>query len=115
MLGLVFISVLSIHKYTSTTTDQQPVQLYIVNNHDFPPDFDIVTMLVNQRRRQSGLYTPNSRIRLSESLVYLAVILITLSNDVNLNPGLTTTDTLYPCGTCDQPVTWEDRGIICDT
>lgn len=95
-LELVFIF-LSIHKYTSTTTNQQPVQLNIVNNHNFPP---------------SGLYTPNSRIRPSASLPYLAVILITLSNGVNLNPGPKTTDTLYPRGTCDQPVTWEDRGII---
>lgn len=64
----MFIIVLSIHKYTSATTDQQLVQLSIVNNHNVPPDFDIVIMLVNQRWRPSGLYTPNSRIRPSESL-----------------------------------------------
>jgi hypothetical protein len=24
-------------------------------------------------------------------------------------------ETIYPCGTCDQPVTWENRCIVCDT
>lgn len=38
----MFMFVLSIHKDTSATTDQQLVQLNIVNNHNFPPDFDIV-------------------------------------------------------------------------
>lgn len=98
----------SIHKYTSTTTDQQPVSLNNVNNHNFLPEFDIVIMLVNQRRSYTKLNDSSIRI-LS---IQLAAILITLSNDVNLNQSQTTTDTLYPRGSCDQPVTWEDRGII---
>jgi hypothetical protein len=40
---------------------------------------------------------------------------LTLSNDVNINPGPSTSDSLYPCGICDKPVTWDDRGIVCDT
>ncbi|CAC5424734.1 unnamed protein product [Mytilus coruscus] len=42
--------------------------------------------------------------------------LFTIANDVNPNPGPTHNDsTIYPCGTCDQPVTWDDRAIRCDT
>jgi hypothetical protein len=43
------------------------------------------------------------------------MFLITLSNEVNINPEPSTSDSLYPCGTCDKPVTWNDRGIVCDT
>ena len=35
-----------------------------------------------------------------------------------MNPGpvsQSSSDSIYPCGTCDRPVTWEDRGIVCDT
>ncbi|CAC5408758.1 unnamed protein product [Mytilus coruscus] len=35
-----------------------------------------------------------------------------------MNPGpecSNTSGTVYPCGTCDQPVTWQERGIVCDT
>ncbi|CAC5382057.1 unnamed protein product [Mytilus coruscus] len=47
---------------------------------------------------------------------YLLIILLANANDVNPNPGPTHNDsTIYPCGTCDQPVTWDDRAIRCDT
>ena len=49
-------------------------------------------------------------------LLYLSMILLSASNDIELNPGpggLTSNTTTYPCGTCDKPVTWEDRGIVC--
>ena len=42
------------------------------------------------------------------------MLLITISNDINPNPG-PENSTVYPCGTRDQPVTWEERGIVCDT
>ncbi|VDI18173.1 Hypothetical predicted protein [Mytilus galloprovincialis] len=35
-----------------------------------------------------------------------------------MNPGpecSNTSGTVYPCGTCDQPVAWQDRGIVNDT
>jgi hypothetical protein len=59
----------------------------------------------NPKLQQSHLLT----------LTYLSMFLITLSNDININPGPSTSDSLYPCGTCDKPVTWDDRGIVCDT
>ena len=45
------------------------------------------------------------------ALAYLAMFLITISNDINISH----TESNYRCGTCDKPVTWDDRGIVCDT
>ena len=42
---------------------------------------------------------------------YLTALLITLSADVASNPGPSTN---FPCGTCLQPVTWEQDGVLCD-
>jgi hypothetical protein len=42
-------------------------------------------------------------IRRKSLLAYLVIILIQISNDINPNPGPDAT--IYPCGTCDQPVT----------
>ena len=51
-------------------------------------------------------------------LAYLTVILLAVSNDIETNPGpsadLPDQSTIYPCGTCDQPVTWEYRAVVCD-
>ena len=45
----------------------------------------------------------------------LIILLFANSNDVHKHPGPTNDSTIYPCGTCDEPVTWEDKGIMCDT
>ena len=55
-----------------------------------------------------------SNQRTKSLLLYLTMILLANANDVHLNPGPNST-TIFPCGTCDLPVTWEDRGIVCDT
>ena len=36
-----------------------------------------------------------------------------LAGDVQINPGPRTTS-VYPCGLCDHPVTWNCRGVACD-
>ena len=51
-------------------------------------------------------------------LLYLSMILLSASNDIELNPGpsgLTSNTTTHPCGTYDKPVTLDDRVIVCDT
>ena len=56
--------------------------------------------------------------RLINHLAYLSMMVILISNDVNPHPGpgcSDTNETVYPCGTCDQPATWQERGIVCDT
>ena len=49
--------------------------------------------------------------------LYLFVILIGNSWDIETNPGpdSRSDDSLYLCGLCDVSVGWEDRGICCDT
>ncbi|CAC5384628.1 unnamed protein product [Mytilus coruscus] len=49
--------------------------------------------------------------------LHLILILLANANDVNQNPGPTqhNNSTIYPCGTCDQPVTWDHRAVRCDT
>ena len=46
-------------------------------------------------------------------IYYLIPILIATSNDIQLNPG--PNSTTYNCGTCDLPVTWKGKAIMCDT
>ncbi|VDI45263.1 Hypothetical predicted protein [Mytilus galloprovincialis] len=46
-------------------------------------------------------------------LAYLSMLLITISNNINLNPGPDTS--VFPCGSCNEPVTWDEKGIMCDT
>ena len=41
--------------------------------------------------------------------------MIAISNDVQANPRPPNESTTYPCGTCDQPVTWDHRAVVCDT
>ena len=50
-----------------------------------------------------------------QSALCLILLLFANSNDVAKNPGPTITSTIYPCGTCDEPVTWNDKEIMCDT
>ena len=41
------------------------------------------------------------------------VLLLLLSGQIELNPGPTDTS-IYPCGICEKPVNWGERGICCD-
>ncbi len=48
-------------------------------------------------------------------LAYLTIILMA-ANDIQPNPGpMHHQETIYLCGTCDCPVTWEHRAIACDS
>ena len=45
----------------------------------------------------------------------LFALAILLSNDVNPNPGPPAECSIYPCGFCEEPVTWEHpRALCCD-
>ena len=41
-----------------------------------------------------------------------ALLALILSNDVQLNPG-PTNKSVFPCGCCERPVTWEHRRALC--
>ena len=43
------------------------------------------------------------------------LLLLALSGDIALNPDPhTNAAQVFPCGYCQLPVTWEDRGVACD-
>ena len=43
----------------------------------------------------------------------LAVLLILLAGDIQMNPGPENCS-VFPCGTCDIPVTWSQEGVCCN-
>ena len=79
----------------------------VLTDHEY-----VVVRVITNQSYLRGLCPRNGP---KVTLTYLSMFLITLSNDVNINPEPSTSDSLYPCGTCDKPVTWDDRGIVCDT
>ncbi|CAC5374842.1 unnamed protein product [Mytilus coruscus] len=97
----------------STTEDKQWKQSTIINSPICSPNKDCIT---NRITTIQCTITPfhTKHIRAS-TLAYLAMILITISNDVNMNPRPSQSESNYPCGTCDKPVNWDGRGIVCDT
>ncbi|CAC5417073.1 unnamed protein product [Mytilus coruscus] len=101
-----------------TKSKQGEHMFTIINNYN-PEYINHFTIIDNIR---TEILSMNERRliyrKMINHLTYLSMILILISNDVNLNPGpecSNTSGTLYPCGTCDQPVTWQERGIVCDT
>ena len=61
--------------------------------------------------------TPNTKTKLKacKFLVLMTISLILQANDIELNPGPVNNSSIYPCGTCDKAVTWEHRGVVCET
>ena len=57
-----------------------------------------------------GRYRSSMALR---STLYMASILLIRSGDIELNPG-PNDETIYPCGICSDPVTWEQDAICCD-
>lgn len=50
--------------------------------------------------------------RTQHTLLYLALLMLTNSSDIETNPGPRTPK--YPCQVCARAVTWKDRGVACD-
>ena len=51
----------------------------------------------------------------SRPLLFFLLLVIVQSNDIECNLGPSNDSTKYMCGTCDNSVTWEHRGIACET
>ena len=47
----------------------------------------------------------------THNILLLAII---LAGDVELNPGPNKNASVYPCGLCEKPVTWNCQGVCCD-
>ncbi|KAK3085883.1 hypothetical protein FSP39_009995 [Pinctada imbricata] len=58
---------------------------------------------------------PSQLPKPSKSLLFLLLLIIARSNDIETNPGPSNDSTKYMCGTCDNTVTWEHKGIVCET
>ncbi|CAC5378485.1 unnamed protein product [Mytilus coruscus] len=58
---------------------------------------------------------PSDQLKPSKLLLFFILLVITQSNDIESNPGPSNDSTRYMCGTCDDVVTWEHRGIVCET
>ena len=57
-------------------------------------------------------------ISVSELLITTNLLLSIMSNTIPNDPAESANDANcreYPCGTCDEAVTWEQQGIICET
>ena len=61
-----------------------------------------------QRLRRPSTTIARSRGNISALFTFLLII----SGDIETNPG---PRTIYPCGICEQEVTWQCRGICCDS
>ena len=57
-------------------------------------------------------YISTQKGLLNTSCVYISLLLVTLSHDVEVNPG--PRPPKYPCGCCGRAVKWNDAGIQCD-
>ena len=51
----------------------------------------------------------------SRPLLFFLFLILAQSNDIESNPGPSNDSTKYMCGTCDNTVTWEHKGIVCET
>lgn len=103
----------------NNTKPRNEEHMFIITNNCNPEYFNQNAIIDNLR---TEVLSMNERRliyrRLINHLAYLSMMLILISNDVNPHPGpgcSDTNETVYPCGTCDQPVTWQERGIVCDT
>lgn len=55
------------------------------------------------------------------AFLFISLTLLLNANDFELNPGPAPSPTqeestsLYLCGACKEPVTWDDMGVMCET
>ncbi|KAK3104461.1 hypothetical protein FSP39_002497 [Pinctada imbricata] len=65
-------------------------------------------------RFSTGRCKNNYHKSVNKSNTYLFLLLLTISHDTETNPG-PNDSTRYPCGTCNNSVTWEQKAMCCDT
>ena len=97
------------HDKEPTSTYHQRYQLQLENMLKLTNLYSLYSININHRKKQSNSIEkkPNN------SSSYLILLLISTANYIQLNPGPNSTS--YNCGTCDLPVTWDDKVIMSDT
>ena len=69
------------------------------------------SVLIFAHKCNKHRYTP---IASKPTLLILIHCLLAQCSDIETNPGPNTSQLRYPCGQCNQEVTWRQRGILCD-
>ena len=72
---------------------------------------DFITAVSCSRPKHDHAYKPRTMPASPNKTLFSIIIL--LSGDIQSNPGPRTTS-VYPCGLCESPVTWNCRGVACD-
>ena len=108
------------------------IWMYTWHSKEIPPQHDffscttpakyckpcpVMTTWLSLLKRPRNLSLLRSKVY-PLALTYIALLLLSTSCDVELNPGPdhdTTQDSFYPCGICQEEVTWEQNSTCCDT
>ena len=98
ILGLVLIQRLASNTTYPTTRNKHDLDLVTASK---------LSCQSNKSHRWDTRATSPSPYR---TLLSLTLI---LAGDIQLNPGPRVTS-IYPCGLCESPVTWNCRGVACD-
>lgn len=73
-------------------------------------NISIPKALTNRTGSVNQCLTRANRAKCITTCNYLSLLLIALACDVELNPGPE-----YPCGMCNQKVSWSHQGVCCDS
>jgi hypothetical protein len=89
------------HYYNNSSTTTSD----IANNLKYSS----IAQLVSARKPKSIRYNDRP---IKHTMLYLSLIIIMMSSDVELNPG--PRQPKYLCQICHKAVTWKTRGVACD-
>ena len=115
LLGAVLINI----SYTTTRSDTEcsKVSSLVLNRSQL-----LLTFGKHARRRLHMLPRPPLKPT-NCALMYISFVLLCTASDIELNPGpdskseetsLNESSTAYLCGACKEPVTWNDKGVMCE-
>ncbi|CAC5407465.1 unnamed protein product [Mytilus coruscus] len=74
----------------------------------------LLTSTLNKNMLHTGRRPLSLPIK-GKTKYHLVLLLILLGGDIEQNPGpREKQQSIYPCGLCDHPVTWNCEGVCCD-